>query len=458
MTTDAAVTRTVAQYVRDADLGGASEAALDQARRTLVDTVAVAVAGGREPAVRIVRDTVATGPDGPAQVLADGSRATAADAALLGAVAGHALDYDDVVDHIYGHPSVVLWPAVLAAGQSVGATERQIIEAYLAGFDVQMALAEGIDVRRHYARGWHSTATLGVVAAAAGVARLLCPDVESMAHALGVAASMAGGSRQNFGTMTKPLHAGLAARDGVLAAVLAADGFTADESQLEGPLGFFALYDTREQLAGVTAALGAEEPGAAILRRRINVKRYPACYNTQRMSNAALDLFNGSERAADIKHVQVTVEPGGLDPLIHHRPRSGLEGKFSAEYVVAAALLDGRLGLDTYTDAAVTRPEVQALAERVDVTEQRVPPRGPAEWDQAYAVIRVELADGSVRETRVDVPRGDCRAPLSDAELEAKLKDCVSYSGMAVDPGELSAELFDFGSGTVFTGFAALEP
>lgn len=457
MTTGTAVTRTVAQYSHETDLGGAPEAALDQARRTLVDTVAVAVAGSREPAVRIVRDTVATAQDGPAQVLANGSRATAADAALLGAVAGHALDYDDVVDHIYGHPSVVLWPAVLAAGQSVRATERQIIEAYLAGFDVQMALAEGIDVRRHYARGWHSTATLGVVAAAAGVARLLCPDVESSARALGIAASMAGGSRQNFGTMTKPLHAGLAARDGVLAAVLAADGFTADEGQLEGPLGYFALYDTREQLAGVTAALG-EEPGTAILRHRINVKKYPACYNTQRMSDAALELFTSCERAEDIKRAQVTVEPGGLDPLIHHRPRSGLEAKFSAEYVVAAALFDGRLGLDTYTDAAVSRPEIQALVERVDVTEQRVPPLGPAEWDQAYAVIRLELADGSVRKTRVDVPRGDCRAPLSDAELEAKLKDCVRYSGMAVEPGELSAELVDFGSDTVFTGFAALEP
>lgn len=457
MTSGTNVTRTVARYSHETDLGGAPEAALDQARRTLVDTVAVAVAGSREPAVRIVRDTVATAQDGPAQVLANGSRATAADAALLGAVAGHALDYDDVVDHIYGHPSVVLWPAVLAAGQSVRATERQIIEAYLAGFDVQMALAEGIDVRRHYARGWHSTATLGVVAAAAGAARLLCPDVESTARALGIAASMAGGSRQNFGTMTKPLHAGLAARDGVLAAVLAADGFTADESQLEGPLGYFALYDTGEQLAGVTAALG-DEPGTAILRRRINVKKYPACYNTQRMSDAALDLFTSSGRAEDIKRVRVTVEPGGLDPLIHHRPRSGLEGKFSAEYVVAAALFDGRLGLDTYTDAAVSRPEIQALVERVDVTEQRVPPLGPAEWDQAYAVIRLELADGSVRKTRVDVPRGDCRAPLSDAELEAKLKDCVRYSGMAVEPGELSAELFDFGSDTVFTGFAALEP
>lgn len=451
------ITAALARYAVTADLASVRAEAVQLARRTLTDTVAVALAGGGDEAVRIVRETMTGTGAGPATVLADGSRAAAPDAALLNATAAHALDYDDVVDHIYGHPSVVLWPAVLAAAESAGATSRQLAGSYLVGFDIEMALAHGFALREHYGRGWHSTATLGVVAAAAAVSRLLGSGVETTARALGIAATMAGGSRQNFGSMTKPLHAGLAARDGVLAASLAARGFTADASQLEGPLGYFALFGDTTRTDAVADAL-RQPPGEGVLRYGVNVKKYPACYNTQRTIDAALALAARTRlRPDEIERVVLTVEPGGFDPLIHHRPTTALQGKFSGEYVIAAALLDGRIALSTFTDAAVCRPEARTLIERIEVVESATPPSGPAAWDQAYAVIRAELADGSSHVERVDVPHGDHRAPLEDAELSAKLLDCIRFSGLGISVETLEEQLAGLGSDETFTGFPELD-
>jgi 2-methylcitrate dehydratase PrpD len=249
---------------------------------------------------------------------------------------------------------------------------------------------------------------------------------------------MAGGSRQNFGTMTKPLHAGLAARDAVLAAQLAAGGFTADSDHLEAPLGFLHLY-------GVEA-----DPGVIVewLRRAdvlqtkgLNVKKYPCCYNTHRTADAVLDLFEQGVRGDDVRSVRVTLEPGGLEPIIHHRPASGLQGKFSDEYVVAAALLDGRVDLATFTDEAVGRPDHQELLRKVEVVEGETPPFGPDTFDGGYAAVELTRADGSTVRQRCDIPRGDARSPLADAGIEAKFRDCVQYSKGPWDADRLLAAL-----------------
>src|SRR5713226_7787924 len=178
----------------------------------------------------------------------------------------------------------------------------------------------------------------GVLAAAAGAGRLLGLDEARMRNALGIAASMASGSRQNFGTMTKPLHAGLAARDAVIAAQLAANGFTADQEQLEGPLGFFNQYGSNPDLTIVERSLAQPD---VLLTQGVSVKKYPCCYETHRSADAALGLYARGVRGADVQAVRVNVQPGGLQAIIHHTPTTGLQGKFSDEYVVAACLLDG---------------------------------------------------------------------------------------------------------------------
>jgi 2-methylcitrate dehydratase PrpD len=239
--------------------------------------------------------------------------------------------------------------------------------------------------------------------------------------------------------MSKPLHAGLAARDGVLAAQLAANGFSADQNQLEGPLGFFHMYGVGPDLEAVLSALAGPR---VLLEHGLNVKKYPCCYGTHRLADAALALHERGVSAARVQRVSVTVEPGGQQATFHHRPRSGLEGKFSSEYVLAACLLDGRVTLSTFTDAAVSRPEAQDLLQRVAISESATPPWGRQEFDHAYAVVEATLADGEVVRERCDVPRGDARAPLRDDELEAKFRDCLTFADSGWDPDMLLERLW----------------
>ncbi len=448
-------TAALAEYVATADLRGLEDEAVELTRRSLVDTLGVMVAARGEPGLRILA-AAAGGGAGAATVFADGSTASPERAALLNGLAGHALDFDDVSDHMYGHPSVVLWPAILAVAETIEATEREVVEAFGVGFTTIAAVAAAMDVREHYGRGWHSTATLGVLGATAAVARLRRLDADAARRALGLAVSMAGGSRQNFGTMTKPLHVGLAARDAVFAAALAAGGFTADPSILDGPLGFYAMF------------AGAADPGAAgavlagpsaLLAEGLNVKKYPCCYNTHRTADAILELVGRhAPRPEAVRAVRLTLEPGGFDPLIHHRPTSGLQGKFSAEYVIAAGLLDGRIQLATFTDEAVMRAPARRLIELVETAESERPPFGDAAWDYAYAAIELTTGEDIVT-SRVDIPRGDRRMPLERAALEDKLRDCVAYAGADWDVDGLLRRLWSFGSpDRPFRGFPEVSP
>lgn len=432
MTPTPEATARLAGFAVTADGAAVPDEALHLAERAVADTLGVILAAAPDPTVAVLHSAYQGRLcPGPATVFTTGERAEPVQAALLNGTAAHALDFDDVADGMKGHPSAVLVPAILAAAQDTGASGRDVLEAYCVGFQVISAVADGMEIARHYARGWHATATIGVLAAAAAVARLRGLDADRTRQALGIAASMASGSRQNFGTMTKPLHAGLAASNAVQAAILAGSGFTADPGQLEAPLGYFALYgDESSDLSRLAATAG--EPWA-LARRGLNVKKFPCCYNTHRAADAILSLADEGLHAEDVAAVEVTLEPAGLGPLIHHRPRTGLQGKFSLEYVMAAALLDGKLTLRTFTDPEVLRGEAQDLLARVTVAESEVPPVGKAAWHEAYAAVRVRTRGGRHLQRRVDVPRGHADLPLSEDELAAKFTDCVTFSGTGHD-------------------------
>ena len=433
--TTAPVTAAVARYACGYDFNGAPAELFERATRAVIDTVGVAIAGRQEPSFTILAETLGAGIDtGEATVLPTRARASASQAALLNGTAGHALDFDDVTDELKGHPSVVLVSALLALAEARACTGREFLEAYVVGFETACAIARGLPVQPHYRKGWHATATVGVVAAAAGAGRLLRLDETSMRNALGTAASMASGSRQNFGTMTKPLHAGLAARDAVIAAQLAANGFTADPEQLEGPLGFFNQYGSNSELSIVESSLARPE---VLLTQGVSVKKYPCCYGTHRTADATLALHARGVRAMSTRSVRVTVEPGGLQAIIHHTPTTGLQGKFSDEYVVAACLLDGSVKLSTFTDLAVSRVEAQELLRRVVIQEAETPPFGPSWFEHAYATVEVTLFDGTEVRERCDVPRGDARAPLAAHEIEAKFRDCLEFAESAWDADAL---------------------
>jgi 2-methylcitrate dehydratase PrpD len=423
------LTRDVAAWVAAASIDDAGARVLDAARWAIVDTVAVILAGADEPVTRIVAATIAEDGARPvADRLGAPLRTSMEAAALVNGVSGHALDYDDVNRSAIGHPSVVVFPAALAAAQGVEASGRRLVEAYAIGVEVMTKLGRAMGTA-HYRTGWHATSTLGVLGAAMAAGKIFGLDAGGLEHALAIAASTASGSRQNFGTMTKPFHPGHAARCGVLAARLAQKGMTGDTTILEAPLGYFALFSYgRARTGGVGESLGRPYD---VVSPGMNVKRYPCCYATHRAADAVLAMVREQDlRANEVESADVVVPRGGLAAVTRDRPRTGLEGKFSLPYVVAAAILDGRVALDTFTDDMVRRPEAQALLERVRPVEDPAIPVDFNAIEEGYVVVRVRRrsaggAGSGVLERRVDVPRGAPQNPLSRDELEDKFRDCA---------------------------------
>lgn len=444
----------LAEHVVTRAFASADDAGWWHVRRAIVDTVAVAVAGRSEPAVTKLLAVHGTPALTPWAVPTEANRPD--DVARVNGTAGHALDFDDAAHDVNGHPSVVLVTAVLAMA-SDDDTLSAVTEAYAVGHEVWAMLAEALPGDEHYAKGWHATSSMGTVAAAAAVARLLGLDVERTRMALGTAASMSAGSRQAFGSMTKPFHAGMAAANGVLAARLGEAGFTSDDHQVEGPFGYLALLGAD----GVARQPVHPPTGPALLSRvGVNIKRYPCCYFAHRAIDAAVQLRDEGLDAADVADVEVVVQPEGLAALPHTRPSTGLQAKFSMQYCIAAGLTGGVPTLADFEDAATGRAELTDLLPRIRPREAATPPVGPAEYPGRFAVVRATTHDGEVREVRVDTAIGDARRPLSDEDLRVKAASCLRTGGVgeadvdvalehlaALDP----AMTVDDGLGPVFT-------
>lgn len=419
------VTERLARFVVETRYTDLPPDAIEQGKRALLDTIGVSLAGVRDDTGKIIVETVAElGGKPVAGVIGSSIKLDPASAALINGTLGHALDYDDVNGSMRGHPSVPIAPAALAIGESVGASGRDILLAFILGVEVECKVGRGINIGSHYNAGWHATATLGVLGAAAAAGKLLGLTVDQMVMALGIAASEASGLRQNFGTMTKPFHAGNAARGGVLAALLARNGFTADAGILEADkIGYGKIFSAGAnfEIERAVASLGNPYD---IVKPGISVKKYPCCFATHRALDAMAKIRREYEIApSDVEVIEVTVASGGLTPLIHSRPKTGLEGKFSMEYCLAAGLLDEQVRLATFSDEAVARPEAQALIPKVNVREDANVKAGP---DGGFAEVTVRLAGGQEYARRVDNPRGDPTDPLSWAELVDKYQDCAA--------------------------------
>jgi 2-methylcitrate dehydratase PrpD len=403
--------------------------------RAFIDTFGVACAGYGEDASRIMRDYVLSGGcGGPSTIWATGGRLRPEDAALANATAGHVLDYDDVTNRgRLGHPSTVSMPALVALGEALDATGGQIAAAYAAGFEVVAKLPHGM-ILDHYERGFHTVSTIGGIRAAVSCAHLLGLDAAQSVSAIGIMMAHLSGLRCSFGTMCKCMQAANAAAAAIRAARLAAAGFTGSRDAIDGPGGFARAFGNGEDLSRVFDTLG-EEP-LQIAAIGLGVKKYPCCYATHPTIQGLLDMMAERPiRASDVERVNVTIQRRGLTPVIHKRPRLGLEGKFSMEYVAAAAILDNAVGLRSFTDAQVQRPEAQALLRKVEAKEDDT-------WNPAprRAFVEVVLKGGEKRSLLVEKLRGSGQLPLTDAELEAKLRDCVAFSGLQMDvDGLLSA-------------------
>ena len=393
--------------------------------RALLDTVGCALAATGSPIETILRTwSERECGSGRSTIWTTGAQVTASQAAFANGTAAHALDWDDVSPGAVMHPSAVLLAALLPEGEDTAVDGPALVAAYDVGASVFRAVAQALPRAEHYGRGWHTTSTVGRLAAVAALSAVRGLDVETTQNALGLAASLAAGSLANFGTMTKPLHVGAAARDAVLAVSLATDGFTANPRQLEADDGFFAMYGDRA-LQALDDLPEALEHWRIAWPDDLAVKRYPACYATHRAIDAALELRDGLGRRLP-EQVEVVVEPRGLRPLIAHEPSSPTEARFSMAFAVSVALVRGEVRLCHFTDAGFHDNDVRALMTRVRARESTVPPLGPGAFEEGYAVVTVNPGG----EARVDDTYGSPQRPLSDADIEAKFADCCAAGGL----------------------------
>ena len=417
-------------------------AARAAAARALLDTVGVTLAGATEPAARIVQRVVEQDGSGPCRVLGTALRSSAGNAALANGTAAHALDYDDMCFVSLAHPSAPLVAAALAAAEVAGASGRALLDAYVVGFELEGRFGRAMNPR-HYQRGWHCTATLGTIGAAAAASRLLRLDASATGHALSIAASEASGLKENFGTMVKPLHAGLAARNGVVAALLAQAGMTASSGAIDGPQGFLAAMDSEQpSLDAFAADLGARWE---IVDTGITVKLYPSCAGTHPTLDALLDLQRREGFGAhEVDAIEIGVDHIVPTILIYDRPSSGLEGKFSMPFCAAAAVVHGRVGIETFDAAQLRDPAIVALQARVTM---RVDPTLDASAPPlTQARVTVRLGDGRVRTASAHGARGYPERPASDEELATKFTSCATQTCSASQAAKALTTLRDIES------------
>jgi len=347
-------------------------------------------------------------------------------AALVNGTIGHALDYDDLAISLIGHPSVFLVPAILAVGESIDASGEDILAAYVVSYETVCCIARPV-LQSHYVQGWHSTATFGTLGAVIAVAWLLKLNIHQVRMALGIAASLAGGLRQNFGTMTKPLHAGKAAANGVQAALLAQRGFTADDNIIEAPLGFAKVFGHREEVDWTRTGENLGKMFLIISEVGLSIKPYPSCGFTQCAIDAALYIKKEHKvNANDIVEVEASVSPLDKQILIHHCPKTGLEAKFSLEYCVARALLSAEVRLRHFTDEAVADPRIKSLMRRIKWREKYPMPVMGTTRGFGIKGITVTLKDGRKFSKEVAIAKGMPQNPLTPDEFDSKYRDCAS--------------------------------
>jgi 2-methylcitrate dehydratase PrpD len=404
-------------------------AARGTAARALLDTVGVTLAGASEPAARSVQRVVEQDGPGACQVLGTALRATAANAALANGTAAHALDYDDMCFVSLAHPSAPLVAAALAAAEAASASGRELLDAYVVGFEIEGRLGRAMNPR-HYQRGWHCTSTLGTIGAAAAASRLLQLDEAAAGHALAIAASEASGLKENFGTMVKPLHAGLAARNGVLAAQLAQAGMTASAAAIDGPQGFLKAMDSEQpSFESLAADLGTRWE---IVDTGITVKLYPSCAGTHPTLDALLDLRRQHGFVADdVEAIEIGVDPIVPTILLYDRPSSGLEGKFSMPFCAAAAIVRGQVGIETFDAAVLHDPAVVALQSRVTMSIDATLDAAAPSLTQSR--VTVKLRDGRTFSASANGARGYPQHPASDDELGTKFIACASRALSTAD-------------------------
>lgn len=431
---DKGATAGIAAFVNGSSWGDIDDRVRGKAALVVADSIAAMIAGTTSdlagPLRRYLGRYVG---EGSSKVFAWGVTVPSELAAFANGTLGHALDFDDVVSIMPGHPSAVVLGALLAAKPTGTLSGAQLEEAYVVGVEVATKIGQAIGLG-HYSRGWHATGTIGIFGAIAGLAKLFRLDEPTIRRAIGIGTSMAAGLKCNFGTMTKPSHTGWAARNALAAVELARNGWSSDEGALEGKGGFFAVYGTEQSApASIAESLGNPyvfvDPGVAL-------KRYPCCYAVHRAVDGLRSVLEGPRTLEEIAGIRCSVPPSGLGPLLYPRPKTGLEGKFSMEYALAATAIDGTLSLESFADQQVLRPDIAELYERITAQEEERCSVGDgtvrtlSPGTLGFVEVTVRFADGSSKTATVYTPKGSPVLPLDWSDVRDKFLNCASVAGV----------------------------
>jgi 2-methylcitrate dehydratase PrpD len=438
----AAITDYVAGFVNATRAGDIPADVAHLGKRSVLDGIGLALAGAASECGHIAHkylESLGIASERGSTVVGSKLRLPARFAAFANGLAIHADDYDDTQlavakDRVYGlltHPTAPALPPVLALAERDRRSGADMMLAYQVGVEVECKVAEAI-LPRHYQQGFHSTATCGSIGAAAGAAKLLGLDRDATRRALSIGATQAGGLRENFGTMTKPFHAGRAAENGVVAAEIAALGFTASPNGLEADRGFFRAAGGGYSVAMIDGKLGSpwtfHFPG-------VSIKPHPSGSLTHPGMAVMMELIRKHDiRPEKVKRVAVGTNHNMPNALIHHRPKNELQAKFSMEFCMAILLLERKGGLEQFTDAVVNRPDVQSFIQKVNFGVH--PEAEAAGFDKMTTIIEIELDGGQVIHGRADFGKGSPANPMSDEELSEKFRQCAAWGGLTKEQAQ----------------------
>ena len=427
------LTAYVADFIASTKYPDLPKEVVQLGKKSILDGLGLALAGSVAKSGALVRRHLqglgCTA--GASSVIGSNLRVPARFAAFANGTAIHADDYDDTQlavakDRVYGlltHPTAPALPAVLAVAEQEGRSGRDLLTAYHVGVEVECKIAEAINPR-HYQQGFHSTATCGPFGAAAGLAKLRGMSSRFAGVALGIAGSLSAGLRENFGTMMKPFHAGRAAESGVLAAEFAALGFTATPHILEAPRGFFRAAGGGYDEGAMRGRLGNPwtfaNPG-------VSIKPHPSGSLTHPGMTLMLSLIRQHDiRPENVDHVRVGTNQNMPNALIHRRPRTELQAKFSMEFCMAILLLLRKAGLSEFSDGVVNRPDVQAMIQKVDFGVH--PEAEAAGYDKMTTILEIVLKGGRTISGRADFGKGSPANPMSYDEVADKFRECAAFS------------------------------
>lgn len=412
------VTSKIAEFIINTSLHNIPQKAIEKSKEAFLDWIAVTLAGIRSETGNIILDFIRKeGCKKQASIIGTNIKTSVTNAALAMGTLSHAIDFDDVLWLMRGHPSVTIFPALFALGEVNNISGHESIEAFIVGFEVE-ALIGIATAESHYQKGWHTTSTIGTIGAAAVGAKILGLDYEQTRNALGIAASQSSGLRSNFGTMTKPLHAGNAARSGVMSALLAKSGFTANRNILEAELGFANVFCGKDnKIDELSTFIGKEWN---IITPGRSTKIYPSCRVTHSAIDCTLSLCKENKiNPKDIEKIECYVVPEVPNILIYNRPRKGLEGKFSLQYCVAVAILDEDVGLRQFSDERVKGKDVQEMINKIIVF-----PTFSSSSSKRGAMIKIKTRQKTYEKT-VIFPKGFPENPLTYNEMIKKFGMCV---------------------------------